>query len=164
MVETARYSLACLEDLAIGIGTRQVRLANNGVYTLHEINLTGLLQVSTYVLRATDFNGLGAMTLSAGLPASRRLWGVTVKNLVAFGATGGLTGYTVGDPTVMDRWSNATFPLTVPFESDEGDFLDPSLMIYTAATDIIISGIGGLFDATGSLEVAVHTSWLRHPS
>ena len=164
MVETARYSKAMLEDLALGTGTRQVRLANGGVYPLTEIHLTKFLTVHMHVLRATDFNGLATMIWPGGFVAGRRIWGATAKNLLAFGATGGLTGMLIGDPTIPDRWTNAAHPLALGAETDEGDFSDASLMIYTVDTDLVVSGVGGLFDATGQIELAVHFSLLRHPS
>lgn len=163
MTETIRYSKIMTEDLALGLNTRQVRLADQSVRTLKEISLTTFLLTQLTTLNASAFTGQPTMTIPAGLVAGRRIWGVTVKNLVELGATGSLTGYLVGDTIVPDRWSNAAFPLTVPFESDEGDFADASLMVYTVSTDIVLSGVGGLFDATGQVEVAVHYSVLRHP-
>lgn len=164
MVETARYSKVMLEDLQLGTGTRNVRLGNGAVSALTEIHLTKFLTVEKRVLRATDFNGLTTMSITGGLLANRRVWGVTAKNLVAFGATGGLTGMLIGDPTVADRWTNAAMALAIATETDEGDFSDLSLMIYTANTNLIVSGVGGTFDATGQIELAVHYSLLRHPT
>ena len=163
MTETARFSKVQLEDLQLGTGTRNIRLADGAVRVLTDIHLTKLLTVDTRVLRATDFNGLTTMTATGGLLANRRVWGVTAKNLIAFGATGGLTGLLIGDPTIPDRWTNAAMALTGGIETDEGDFSDLSLMIYTANTDLIVSGVGGTFDATGQIELAVHYSLLRHP-
>lgn len=164
MVETARYTRIFMEDLDIGLGVKNIRLGDQSVRPLTQINLAKFLTVSKFVLPATAFSGQPVMQLATGLPGGRRIWGVTVKNLVALGATNGLTGYQVGDPTVLNRWSNTAFPLTVPFESDEGDFADASLMIYPVDTPLILSGEGGLFDGTGQVEVAVHTSLLRHPA
>lgn len=164
MTETARYSLACLEDLALGTGTRQVRLADASVRTLHEIHLSTFLTVQLYTLRATDFNGTGVMTRTGALPAASRVWGVTAKVTTAFGTTGGLAGLRIGDGASPVRWTNADMALTLGTETDQGDFSDASLMIYTVATDLLVSAIGGLFDATGVLEVAIHSSLLRHPS
>ena len=164
MVETARYSLACLEDLALGTGTRQVRLGDASVRTLSEIHLTRFLTVQLYTLRATDFNGTAVMTLTAGLPASRRIWGVTARITTTFGATNGLTGLRIGDASSTVRWTNADMALSLNTETDEGDFSDMSLMIYPATTDLVVSAIGGLYDATGVLQVAIHSSWLRHPA
>lgn len=164
MTEILRYSKACIEDLAVGDATRQVRLADGGVYTLKEINVPRLLTLNRATLRATDFNGTGVMTYASGIPANRRIWGVTIKIAVSFGTTGGLTGLLVGDPSDPARWSNAAIPLTANTETDEGDFSDMSLMIYPTATNLLVTAVGGLFDATGSLEVCIHSSLLRHPS
>lgn len=164
MTEILRFSKACIEDLAIGDSTRQVRLADGGVYTLTEISVPRLLTLNRSTLRATDFNGSGVMTYSSGIPANRRIWGVTIKINTTFGTTGGLTGLFVGDSIDPTRWSNAAIPLTSGTETDEGDFSDMSLMIYPTAANLLVTAVGGLFDATGSLEVCIHSSLLRHPS
>jgi len=87
-----------------------------------------------------------------------------VKVLTAFGATGGLTGLLVGDLSDPARWSSAAIALTQNTETDEGNFSDMSLMIYPAAADLLVTAVGGLYDATGLLELCVHSSVLRHPS
>ncbi len=164
MVETVRYSKAYLEDLAIGTGNAAVRLADGSTPSLTEINVSGLLHVRVATLRAVDFNGLATMVWQGALPATERIWGVTVKVQTSFGITNGLTGLLVGDQIVPNRWSNAPLALTQDTETDQGSFSDASLMIMSVAGDVVITATGGLFDATGRLEVAVHTSLLRHPS
>ncbi len=163
MVETVRYSKGYLEDLAIGTGTQAVRLADGSMPSLTEIHLARLLQTPMATLRATDFNGQGVMTWANALPAGARIWGVTIKILDTFGTSNGLTGLLVGDALIPDRWSNAPLALIQDTESDQGDFTDESLMIMATAGDVTITATDGLFDAVGRIEVAVHTSILRHP-
>ena len=153
-----------LEDLALGTSTRSVRLADAGVYTMNEVHIGGLLTQTLHMLLATDFNGDGVMIGAGFLPANRRIWGVTAQVQVTFGATGGLTGLLVGDAVTVDRWSRAAMALTAGTETSEGDFSDGSLVIYGAATDLWISGVGGLFDATGELEICIFSSLIRHPA
>mgnify|MGYP001589202651 FL=1 len=164
MTETVRYSLICKQDLALGVGTRQVRLGDASVRTLDEINIGTFLTVTSTSLRATDFNGTAVMTWSGALQAGWRVWGVTAKVTTAFGATGGLTGLRIGDPSSTVRWTNADMALTLGTETDSADFSDPSLMVFSSNTDLLVSAIGGLYDATGVLQVAIHSSLLRHPA
>ncbi len=163
MVETVRYSKAYLEDLAIGVGTAAVRLADGSTPSLTEIHLSGLLRMRRVILRAADFAGLATMVWFGALPVGERIWGVTIKVLTAFGITNGLTGLLVGDQIVPDRWSNQVLGLIPSVESHQGFFSDASLMVMSVRGDVIITGTGGLFDADGRLEIAVHTSLLTHP-
>lgn len=162
MTETVRFSKVCVEDLALGYGTRSVRLANQAVYTLNEIHLSAFLLLSRRTLSAV--NGASALTWTAGIPALARVWGVTAKILTGFGATGGLTGLRLGDATLLDRWTNAAMALTLATETSQGDFASADLPIYASATDILVSAVGGTFDATGAIELACYYSLLRHPA
>jgi hypothetical protein len=163
MTETARYSKVMAEDIAVGWGTRQVRLANQGVYTLNEVNLTSFLLRALTTLRASSFNGTGLMTWTGGLPANARIFGVTSKITTAFGVTNGLASLQIGDPTTPTLWGTG-LPLTLNSETDQGDFTTSDLPIYPTATDLWVSAVGGTFDATGVMELCVHYSLLRHPA
>lgn len=163
MVETVRYSKAMLEDLALGYSTRSVRMADQAVRVLHEISLAGLLAVVTKTLAAASFSGTALMTWAAAIPANARVWGVTSKCATAFGVTGGLASVAIGEPADSARWGTA-LPITLNAETDQGDFTTSDLPIYPIATDVWVSALGGTFDATGTLELAVFYSLLRHPS
>lgn len=161
--ETVRYSKVMAEDIAIGWGTRSVRLANQGVYTLTECNITSFLLRALNTLRASAFSGTGVMTWSAALPANARIWGVTSKITTAFGVTNGLASLQIGDATTPTLWGTG-LPLTLNSETDQGDFTTSDLPIYPTAADVWVSAVGGTFDATGVMELCVHYSLLRHPA
>jgi hypothetical protein len=162
MTETVRFSKICVEDLALGYGTRSVRLANQAVYNLAEIHLSAFFLLKRLTLSAV--NGNAVLTWTAGYPALARIWGVTAKVLTGFGATGGLTGLLIGDGTLNDRWSRVAIALTLATETSQGDFSSSDTPIYASATDILVSAIGGTFDATGAIELACYYSLLRHPA
>ncbi len=164
MVETVRYSKAYLEDLAIGVGTAAVRLADGSTPSLTEIHLSGLLRLRRVTLRAADVPGLATMVWAGALPLGERIWGVTVRVVTTFGITNGLTGLLIGDQIVPDRWSNAPIALTQGTETTQGAFSDASLMVMSVQGDVVITALDGLFDTDGRLEVAVHTSLLQHPA
>jgi hypothetical protein len=163
MTETVRYSKICLEDIALGYGTRSVRLANQGVYTLHECHLSSFLLTSLTTLRASSFSGTGVMTWTSGLPANARIFGVTSKITTGFGTSNGLASLQIGDATTPTLWGTG-LPLTLNSETDQGDFTTSDLPIYPTASDVWVSAVGGTFDATGVMELCVHYSLLRHPA
>ena len=88
---------------------------------------------------------------------------MTSRVLTAFGVTGGLASLAIGEPADMARWGTA-LPITLNAETDQGDFTISDLPIYPIATDVWVSALGGTFDATGAIELAVFYSLLRHPS
>ena len=160
MTETIRYTQIFAQDLALGYGTRNVRLANAGVYPLNEIHLATLLFASLTVLPCT--NGVAVLAWTAGYPSAGRVWGVTSKILTAPGTSQGLTGFRVGDAAVADRWTRAAASLALAAETDQGDFALTDLPI-TAGEDILVQAEGGLFDGTGQIELCCYFSLLRHP-
>jgi len=162
MTETVRYSKICAEDLALGYATRQIRLANQAVYTLSEIHLSSFLLLKRQTLAAV--NGASVLTWTAGIPALARVWGVTAKVLTAFATTGGLTGLRIGEATLLDRWTNADMALALNTETDQGDFSSSDLPIFSTAADILVSAVGGTYGATGAMELACYYSLLRHPA
>lgn len=161
-MEIARYTKIYLEDLDIGLSTKNIRLADGGTYALTQISVPNLLHRE--VFRLTSSNGASVLTGTSRLPANSRVWGVTAKIITTFGNSGGLTGLLVGDPTDTDRWTSSAMARTSGTETDDGDFSDPSLMIYASATNVLVSAVGGTFDTDGVIELCVHYSQMRHPA
>lgn len=155
-METVRLSLIYLEDLDIGTGTRQVRLADGSLADLTRVSLPGFLALRTY--RVTPTAGQAILpNLTNALPAAR-IAGVTTEILTTFGTSQGLTGFMVGDATIPDRWGTQT---TLTAGAQTGD-AQGDWPVYTAASDLIVSALDGLFDADGRLEVTVHYFILAH--
>jgi len=100
-----------------------------------------------------SINGAALLSATDAIPAGARVYGVFVTNTVAFGATGGLTGYNVGDGTTVDMWGANV--LTLGAETEQTGFHSGNVPIYPTATTVVLSALGGLFDATGSAQVEV---------
>jgi hypothetical protein len=158
-VETVEYSLACLEDLDIGTGTRSVHLADGSTVTLHQISLGALL--SPLTRRTVPIAGAAVATLSGMIPAGARVAGVTTAIVASLGTSQGLTSFAVGDAAVMDRWGVQTI-LTAGAQTDQGDFRDGTWPVYASNTHVLLSALGGLFNGVGEIEVTVWYFFLTH--
>lgn len=159
MAETVRLSLIYLEDLDVGVGTRDVRLFDNSIATLQKIHLGTLLQVRTTTTPAT--NAASQLALSGLIQAGDRIFGVTIKLTTGLGTSSGLTAIRIGDPTTTDRWGTLS-TLTVNTETSQADFGLADLPIYSSNTNVVISAVGGTFDGTGAIEVTAHYMRLTH--
>ena len=160
-METVTYSLLYREDLDLGSGTKQVRLADNGLYTVNQLQLSSFMLPRTYSLTPTATTAIA--TVTGGLLAGMRVCRVTSKITTTFGVTQSLSSIQIGDGVVADRWGEQS-TLTLNAETDQGDFLDASWPIYPAATDLSITAVGGLFDGTGAIELTVFYFYLIHRS
>ena len=158
-LETIVFSKIVLEDLDIGSDTRDLRLADGSIATCHQISIPSFCLLKTASLAAT--NGATALTLSGFIPAAATAPGVTTKLLTALGASGGLTGFSVGDTSIIDRWGTST-TLTQNAVTEGGSFTPGAWPIYASAADIVISAVGGTFDGTGSFEVTLHYFLFKH--
>lgn len=161
MVETYDFSRIVEEDLNVGEGTVQVRLADGSLPTAHRLSLASLLLRRTQ--RVSAGAGLDVLTATGLIPANARAAGVTCQIVTTLGTTQGLTAVTIGDAIVPNRWGTLA-TLTSPTETDQGDFGDPGWQVYTAQTDVLIAALGGLFDGTGVIEVTAHYFFLTHRS
>lgn len=121
------------------------------------------------VATVPSVNGAASLTAAALIPAGARVLTVSTKILVEFGTSGGLTEFAVGDGGMIDRWG-VSAALTINALTGCSDAPaaaqqhDSSLPLYPTATAVVISGLGGLFDAAGSLEVAVQYFTTPHRS
>lgn len=122
---------------------------------VHPGNL--LITAST---RTTPGTGLASVSLSL-IPAGARVWGVTCAVLTALGQSQGLTGFSVGDSLLVDRWGDTISPREGT-ETSMVDFNDGSLPIYPTADNVVISAVGGTFNGAGVLEVTAHYDLLTH--
>lgn len=161
MAETVRLSLIYLEDLDVGVGTRDVRLFDNSIATLNKIHLGNLPQIRTTQIAAT--NGAASVSASGLIRAGDRVLGVTLKIITGLGVTAGLTGINIGDGSTIDRWGLLT-TLTTNTETSQANFLLPDWPIYASNTDVVLSAVGGTFDGTGTIEVTAHFMRLSHRS
>lgn len=159
-MEVVNFSLIGLEDLDIGNGTRQVRLGDGALHTLHQIQLSSLLIPKTVRLSALSGDAvMSAPIIQAGM----RVAGVTSQIIDAFGTSLGLTGLNIGDSITDDRWGTQA-TLTANAETDQGDFGDAEWPIYASGDNVLIHAVGGLFDGTGRLEITLWAFYLTHRS
>jgi hypothetical protein len=104
------------------------------------------------------------LTATGKLAAGMRVFGVTASVVTTFGNSNSLTGLLIGDTILPSRWSATALARTSGTTSNQSNFADASLMIYNTATDLIVSAVGGTFDADGVIELCIFYSSLRHPS
>lgn len=159
MAEILRYTKIFAEDLALGTGYKEVRLQDSRVVLLQQIHLGLLLPITTVILLAS--NNAAVLTAPAALQAGVRVMGVTARVLTSFGTTNGLTALGVGDATAPTRWGS-TIGLTAGFESDQRHFESGDMPIYATNTDLLVTAIGGLFNAIGQIELQIHFFTLAH--
>jgi len=160
-METVEFSKIVEEDLDVGDGLRQIRLQDASLVQAHRISIQSLFLRKTVSLTATA--AASVLTWTGGIPANARVAGVTTKILTGLGTTQSLTGFAIGDPVIDNRWGTQT-TLTINAETDQGDFGDQGWQVYTTATNILLTALGGTFDGTGVIEVTLHYFFLTHRS
>lgn len=121
------------------------------------------------VASVPSVNGAALLTAAALIPAGARVLGVTCKITTGFGTSGGLTAIACGDGGVIDRFgvSAALTTNSLIGGSDApaaAQMHDYSMPIYPTATAVVLSAIGGLYDATGVIEVSVQYLLMNHRS
>lgn len=159
MTETVHFSRITREDVDLGDGTRDVRLADGSLHTLNRVQLGNLLLTLTKQQVATA--SAAQLSLQFATPAGARIHGVTVKNVVGIGNSNGTTSYDVGDAVLMDRWASSV-GITIGTETTSADFQSGDQPIVSANYTVLITPTGGLFDGTGTIEAQVHYSIIRH--
>jgi len=157
-MEVLTYSKLGREDLALGNGTFETRLADGRVVTLNKIHTGNTALRATVQLACT--NGTTTLTASALIPAGARVLGVTTKQVVTPGATNSLTGFDVGDAVFLDRWGSG-IAIADGAKTTQADFTDDDQPLYKTAADVIITGDQN-FDGTGIIEVRAHYYLLTH--
>lgn len=160
-METARYTRLYHEDCDIGLGLREVRLTDGRVMLLQQMHVGNLCPVRTVI--APSSPGAPSLEIQNLLPLNMRIMGVTTLIMSPFGSTQGLTAFAVGDPTIFDLWGQST-GLFANSVTQQEQFSAAALAwpLYTTATPLIITALGGLFDGSGRLEITVHYFALRH--
>jgi len=160
MVETLYYSKLYTEDFDVGDGSREVRLADGRGAMLRQVNIGRLLAKRVLYLRPT--NNAAVITSSGALRQGWRVFGVTIKVTRTFGTTNSLSRIDIGDTVTVNRWG-ANIQITQDTETSQSDFqAGGSDVLYTANTDLIVTAVGGNFDATGEVEVFIHYLTISH--
>lgn len=100
----------------------------------------------------TTVGGESVLTASSIIPSGVQVRGVFVEVDTTFGATNGLTGFHVGALGLVDRWGNS-IALTIGTKTNFGSYRGDPYPRTTGTTDIILTAVGGDFDATGQATV-----------
>ena len=138
-------------------------------WPVDNVNLLFATTIMVAVATLSSVNGASLLTAAALIPAGARVLTVSTKILADFGASGGLTGFAVGDGALIDRWGISA-ALTTNALTGSADApaaaqqRDASVPLYPSATAVVVSAQGGLFDTAGSLQVSVQYLLLSHRS
>lgn len=159
MPETVTLSRIYLEDLDVGIGTRDVRLFDGSTAALTRIHLGVLPQLRTTSVSCT--NAATVLTATNIILAGDRVLGVTCGFSPGVGTTRGLTALAIGDSGTINRWGTIT-SFGTNASTSQADFTLEGWPIYPSNESVIISAIGGTFDGTGIITVTVHYMRLTH--
>ncbi len=110
-------------------------------------------------------NSVAAATLTATglIPAGSFLIGLTARITTSFGTSTGLTDFDVGDGTDVDRWANS-LGITAGTTMDISDGTAATQGSFNAANDVVLTAVGGNFDATGVIELIAHYITLTAPT
>lgn len=98
--------------------------------------------------------GAGTVVAANAIPANARVHNVFLEIGTTFGNSNGLTGISIGDGTIDERWGKG-IARTASTATDQGDMRDGGLPIYSAASDVYLTAEGGNFDATGAGTITV---------
>lgn len=111
--------------------------------------VAALVQPQT-TTRAVAVSGAGVLTFPAMAPPGAQVVGVTWRVVTTF--TGTLTGLTLGDSTVQDRWGIVT-PLTVGTTGGSAGWHGQGGFTTAAAYQVLAAPVGAGLGATGALTV-----------
>lgn len=98
----------------------------------------------------------GSSTVATAIPAQTLVYGVTGRVITD---VGGATGFDIGVSGSADRYGSGYGVVSGSWARG----LTGSPLAYYSDTDLVISAVGGNFDGTGSIRLAVHLAELTLP-
>jgi hypothetical protein len=111
------------------------------------------LAIKTARATLASVNG-ATVTATSLIPDGAVVLGVTTKVTVAISGGGGTTGYQVGTVADPDRWGAAA-TITAGTSTDNTNWTAGTIECFTAASDVVITAVGGNFNGTGTIYVSV---------
>jgi hypothetical protein len=93
-------------------------------------------------------------TATALIPAGAVVMGVTSKVTTSLGTGNGTTGYEIGTASDSDRWGAIT-GTAAGTASDNRDWTAGTIECFPAATNVIVTAVGGNFNGTGTIYLSV---------
>ena len=95
-----------------------------------------------------------SVTATALIPAGAVVMGVTSKVTTSLGTGNGTTGYEIGTASDSDRWGAIT-GTAAGTASDNRDWTAGTIECFPAATNVIVTAVGGNFNGTGTIYLSV---------
>lgn len=145
----------------------QARLADDSAFTT--VETSGVNAYATYTsgtnyqrcgiktAKTTLSNVSGAsVTATSLIPAGAFLIGITSRVNTALGTGNGTTGYQVGTASDPDLWGAITGTTAGTASGSANYTAEGASGLFTAATNVIVTAVGGNFDATGVIELCIH--------
>lgn len=105
--------------------------------------------------------GAPVLTVPGLVPLGYRCLGLTWTITETFGVSNGLIGLALGDATLLDRWGQLT-TLDAGQTGGQLGFHDASAPMADLPYVVLVSALGGPFDATGDLHLTAH--WQALPA
>lgn len=168
MTEIIRYSLVGKEDLALGIGTFEVRLADGRVVALSKIDIGALLNdatISTQTLAIVTLS-VGTLTVTSGVT----LTGATVAGALTL--TGGQIAFPAAQvpsagANTLDDYEEGTWTPSVggtaTYTTQDGTYVKIGKLVFVTVSltinvlgtgsNAVISGLPFVSDTNGALAV-----------
>jgi hypothetical protein len=111
----------------------------------------GLVSGMNEATGITPSAGSAVIAVPNLVPLGYRCLGAIIKITTDFGASQGLTSLAIGDDRLLDRWG--VCGVTTGLETGQRDFHAGDMPIAATAYSVLISAIGGTFDAAGQLSI-----------
>lgn len=132
-------------------------LFDTSIFLSHVDTVATVVEGNSPALLAT-VAGDWTLVASGLVPSGVEVLGVTYYCSTGFGTSNGLTAVNIGGFGIEDGWG-ANVGITLGTTTTPGNFRRGDHPVSTAATDIVVTAVGGPFDATGACIVTVH--WRR---
>ena len=125
-------------------------------------NVGALTSVKSAIATVSS-SAAATLTASSLIPAGCFLLGLTARITTTFGTTTGLTDFDVGDGVTADRFANS-LAITSGTTMDMTDATASPGGWFASANDVVLTAVGGNFDATGVIELIAHYIDLTAPT
>lgn len=109
--------------------------------------VVGMVSGMTEAASVLSSAGAGVLTVPNLVPLGYRVEGVLVRITTDFGASQGLVSIAIGDHILLDRWG--TTLLTAGQQTSQVSFHGADRPIAATAYSVLLSALGGLYDAAG---------------
>jgi hypothetical protein len=153
-VATGSKDLYLYRDAANTLASRNT--TSSQTYNVYDTwaSTTDYHRIAIKTARATLASVSGAtVTATALIPDGAVIMGVTTKVTVTISG-GTTTGFQVGTVADPDRWGEAV-ALTAGTSLDNTNWTAGTIEAFTAATDVIVTAVGGNFTGTGTIYLSV---------